>query len=283
MFGISESRSNPRGVYAGLVQLGVTERTEKAWQASQHNVLGLLEAHLASHDFTLGGRPALGDFGLMGPLYAHLYRDAVSGFALRTHFPLVCEWVERTNGEGALNARSYGQKLYSLDSDGGLVGRPATSDDGEWLADDAIPDTLVPLVGVFFDEMWPVLRSSMAVLSDFIASDAHEPGGELPGKTFTVTPGFEAVQTGEGPLTHSFEIGSVRERRMVIPYQVWMLQRLADVLEAGCRTGAGRSAIESFLGRVEGGTALLELDDHLAGCRVRKVGGRIFSDEGAAR
>ena len=132
-FGISSSRTQPRGVYAGLVQLGATERTELAWQASQHRLLGLLEAHFGVHDFALGGRPSLGDFGLMGPLYAHLYRDAVSGFALRTHFPLVCEWVERTNGEGALNARTYDQKLYSLGPDGALVGRPANSDDADWL------------------------------------------------------------------------------------------------------------------------------------------------------
>jgi glutathione S-transferase len=99
-FGISESRSNPRGVYAGLVHLGCNEVTEMAWQASQHRVLGLLETHFGVHDYALGGRPSLADFGLLGPLYAHLFRDAVPGFALRVYFPLVAEWVERTNGEG---------------------------------------------------------------------------------------------------------------------------------------------------------------------------------------
>ncbi len=143
-FGISHSRTDPIGVYGGLVHLGVTEKTEMAWQASQHRILGLLEAHFSVHDYVLGGRPSLGDFALMGPLYAHLYRDAVSGFALRTHFPLVCEWVERTNGEGALNARTYDQKLYSLGPDGALVGRPANSDGADWLPDDTIPETCSP-------------------------------------------------------------------------------------------------------------------------------------------
>jgi glutathione S-transferase len=104
-FGISTSRSDPKGVYAGLVQLGCDATTESAWQESQHHLLGLLETHFSRHDYVLGGRPSLADYGLLGPLYAHLYRDAVSGFALRTHFPIVSEWVERTNGEGALNAR----------------------------------------------------------------------------------------------------------------------------------------------------------------------------------
>ena len=276
-FGISHARTDPRGVYAGLVHLGVTEETEHAWQASQHRILEMLEAHFARHDFVLGGRPSLGDFGLMGPLYAHLYRDAVSGFALRTHFPLVCEWVERTNGEGALNARSYGQRLYSLGEGGALVGRPATSDGGEWLSDDRIPDTLLPVLGVFFEEMWPVLRSTLDVLRAFIASDEHEAGTELPGKTFTATPGFEVHQTGQGALTHEFEIGGVRARRMVVPYQVWMLQRLADALRECADTADGRAAVESLCKPFERGPDLLELDSLLAGCRVRKEGGRLYS------
>jgi glutathione S-transferase len=88
-FGIHEPEQEPRGVYAGLVALGVTPRTEAAWQASNDRTLARLEAHFARHDFVLGGLPSLGDFALLGPLYAHLYRDAVSGFELRTRFPLV--------------------------------------------------------------------------------------------------------------------------------------------------------------------------------------------------
>jgi hypothetical protein len=277
VFGISESRTNPRAVYAGLVHLGVTLETEGAWQASQHRILGLLETHFGVHDFALGGRPSLADFGLMGPLYAHLYRDAVSGFALRTHFPLVSEWVERTNGEGALNARTYDQKLYSLGPDGELVGRPATSDGGAWLPDDVVPETLLPVIGVFFEEMWPVLKSSMDVLRAFIAGGAHEPGGELPGKTFIATPKFAEHQTGEGALTHAFEIGGIQSRRMVVPYQVWMLQRLADALRECTATADGRAAVEALLVPFEGGTDLLALDSLLDGCRVRKEGGRLYS------
>jgi glutathione S-transferase len=276
-FGISDTRNNPKGVYAGLVQLGVDERTEKAWQASQHRLLGRLEAHFSQHDYLLGGTPSLADFGLLGPLYAHLYRDAVSGFALRTHFPLVCEWVERTNGEGALNARMVGQKIYSLDERGNLVGRTATSDAGQWLPDDEIPETLLPILEVFFEEMWPVLESSAAVLTRYIESDLHKPGGELPGKTFTATPGFEALQTGDGPLTHSFAIGDVTGRRMVIPYQIWMLQRIEPVLARAAATASGRESVESLVDRFPRGSELLRLGDLLKGCRVRKEGALLYS------
>ena len=276
-FGISHSRNDPAGVYAGLVHLGCDERTEHAWQASQHRVLEALEVHFGAHDYVLGGRPSLGDFGLLGPLYAHLYRDAMPGFFLRTHFPLVAEWVERTNGEGALNARQYGQKLYGLDEAGALVPRPANSDGAEWLAEDAVPETLAPLLDVFFQEMWPVLRESIERLRAFVASADHTLGDELPGKTFTATPGFVDLQTGNGPLTQSFEIGGVASRRMVVPYQIWMLGRIADAMAPCLAETASRDALEAWLSGFEGGTDLLGLDDWLEGARVEKRDARLHS------
>ena len=276
-FGIHEPEKEPRGVYAGLVALGATKRTQAAWQASNDRTLARLEAHFAKHDFVLGGLPSLADFALLGPLYAHLYRDAVSGFALRTRFPLVAEWVERTNHTGDLNARSYGQKLYSLGPQGELVPRPATSDGGAWLPEDAISPTLLPVLAVFFDEMWPVLETSLATLRAYLASGRYASGGELPGKTFTPTPGFEALQTGDGPLTHEFTIGGVHERRMVTAIHAWMLQRIEGELRACCATPSGRAAIESLLAELPNGRALLGLGKRLEGARVRKQGGRIFS------
>ena len=192
----------------------------------------------------------------------------------------MAEWVERTNGEGALNARTYGQRLYSLDAEGSLIGRVANTDAGEWLGDDAVPETLLPLLEVFFDEMWPVLADATATLHAYIASDAHPTGGELPGKTFTATPGFEALQTGEGALTHAFEIGGIRSRRMVVPYQIWMLQRLAAALERSVVSSAGRDAVGSMLAGFPRGSELEEVDRMLDGCRVRKEGALLFSCRG---
>ena len=57
--------------------------------------LGQLDAHFARHAFLLGGRPTLGDFGLMGPLYAHISRDPYPGRLLRAKAPHVVQWLER--------------------------------------------------------------------------------------------------------------------------------------------------------------------------------------------
>ena len=150
--------------------------------------------------------------------------------------------MERTNGESALNARSYDQKLYALDAAGELVARPANRHGAAWLPDDEIPESLDAVVALFFEEMWPVLADAAAVLTRFIESEHHERGAELPGKTFTATPGFEAHQTGDGALTHAFRIGGVPARRMVVPYQIWMLQRV-EALIARCVADASGTRI----------------------------------------
>ncbi|NRA02321.1 MAG: glutathione S-transferase C-terminal domain-containing protein [Myxococcales bacterium] len=278
VFGIKDPDNARIGVYAGIRDLGVHAGTRAAWEASHARLMEQLEAHFDQHDFLLGGRPSLGDFGLLGPLYAHLFRDAVPGFTLRTRYPLVAEWVERTNGTNALNARSYNQKLYDVDETGQLVAKCATSHAGEWLPDDAIPETLAPVLGVFFEEMWPVLASSMEVLAHYMESDACKKGAELPGKTFAATPGFEALQSDGGALTHEFRIGEVRDRRMVLPYQVWMLQRLSDALQACRATAEGEARVSELLDRFERGPELLELPKRLERCRVKKVQSRIFAD-----
>ena len=75
-------------------------------------------------------------------------------------------------------------------------------------------------------------------------------------------------------------IGDATGRRMVIPVQIWMLERVERVLRACTADAQGRAAIESLLGSFEGGRELLELGTLLAGCRIRKEGGRLFSVAG---
>ncbi len=225
----------------------------------------------------LGGRPRSPTSAARSALRASLPRRRRRASTLRTRFPLVSEWVERTNHEGALNARTFGQKLYSLAPDGALVGRSASSDGGDWLADDEIPETLDAIVAVLFEEMWPALVGARDALRSFIASDAHAPGGELPGKTFFATPGFEALQTGHGPLTHAFEIGGIAARRMVVPYQFWMLDRIERAIRPSLAAPAARFALEAWLARFRDGEALLDLAGFLAGCRVRKDAARLYS------
>ena len=171
-----------------------------------------------------------------------------------------------------MNARRFGQKLYSVGDDGELIGREAMSDDGAWLPDDEVPATLIPILQIFFEQMWPFLTSSISALSAFIASDKHEIGNELPRKSFTATPGFEEYQTGEGLLTVPFEMGGAAARRMVVPTQIWMLQRMSAAMAA-----ADQAELADWLKQFSRGEEILTLDEMMADCRIDKQGGRLLS------
>jgi hypothetical protein len=64
---------------------------------------------------------------------------------------------------------------------------------------------------------------------------------------------------------------------MVTPYHVWMLQRLAAVADAATASAEGRTSVTEWLGGFSRGHELLELNERLRGCRVRKEGARLFS------
>lgn len=91
-----------------------------------------LDAHFAQHKFLFGDRPSLGDYGLIGPLYAHIGRDPLSKRDLIDPRPNLAAWI----------ARMY---------------QPESSAGGEFFADDRIPETLLPALRSIIDEMLPFL------------------------------------------------------------------------------------------------------------------------------
>jgi glutathione S-transferase len=260
------------GPYAGLIQLGVTEDTQQAWTESMHRMLAILETHLGHHDYILGGAPTLADFALLGPLYPHVYKDPVPGFMIRTQYPLVSEWIERANGSQEAGYKSYKEPQYKLE-DGALVPEAA----GKTLSDDEIPDTLLPLVEVFFDEMWPMLKNNIAAVEAYIQSDACKDNTSLPHKSFYSPVEFKSLQSGGGPLTLEFEIGGVKEKRMASPYQVWMLQRIEKAIANDVNQSASNTELMKFLGAFPGGQELLALKDRLARCPIEKKFEQLFA------
>ena len=175
---------------------------------------------------------------------------------MRTEFPLVCEWIERANGSDEASARSYRQTYYKLEN-GELVGRPAARNGGELLADDQIPESLLPFLSVFFDEMWPALKTSIKTLAAYLADEGTDKTAPLPGKSFYSPPEFSDLQSKGGALSYAFEIGGVREEKMVSPYQIWMLQRMESAMSRAVNGEKQRADLADFLSGFEDGSALL--------------------------
>jgi glutathione S-transferase len=197
--------------FAGFLPvLGITTNTHVAIENWYENdFLLVLDRHLDTHEFLLGSAPTIGDFGLMGPLYAHLYRDPAPGRIMRKVAPHVAAWVERMNA--------------------------AQHCDGRQLSNDEVPATLTPIFRRMFDEHWPVLVDTALRLDQWAREND---GPAVPRKI----------------AEHEFTIGDVTETRAVLPYSVWMMQRVLDCYHA--MSEADRQQADLFLRDAGGYDAL---------------------------
>jgi glutathione S-transferase len=123
-----------------LPVLGVTAATAPAIEAHLRELLAALSEHFEAQPFLLGEQMSLADCALLGPMYAHLYLDAVPGRLLRETARPVCGWIERMNAP-----------------------RPVT---GPWTARDALAPTLRPVLELIGRDAVPIHRDDLeAVLA----------------------------------------------------------------------------------------------------------------------
>jgi alpha-beta hydrolase superfamily lysophospholipase/glutathione S-transferase len=200
---IGEKTSKPfRG---SIPMLGVNESTVAAIEAEWHKLMVQLEAHFAEHPFLLGSRPSIADFGFMGPLYAHLGRDPVPRALMEAKAPRVYDWVCRMNA-------------------------PASSP-GEFLPDDQVAETLIPILETLCRDFLPDVVGVIAQNAAFMASN---PGEKIPRYLGM----------------HRFRTGDAESERVVHSYSQWMFQRAFDHYQ-----GLGeedRVAVDALLERIGG-------------------------------
>lgn len=178
---IGQKTSEP---FAGaLPRLGVTQEAIPAIEKSYMDLLAELDRHFAQHHFLLGSQPCMGDFGLIGPLYAHLYRDPYSGRIMEEHAPNVVAWIKRM-----------------------IKPTPLT---GEFLANDEVPETLLPILQRMLNEQGPVIKSTINQIGNWANENTEN-----------------AIERVIGKL--KFTIGDAEATRLTFPYMQWMWQRGYD-------------------------------------------------------
>jgi len=191
--------------------LGVNKDTIPGVEATYLRFIELFNEHLKSHRYLLGNSPCVGDFALMGPLYAHLYRDPVPGKLMKLRAPHVAEWVERMN----LTTYPGFEKPHTVDTTGTVH---TTEQKQGWLADDEIPSTLIPLLEMWFREHLPMLEQTVATFRRFVASTSGQ-----------------AILEKELPRSlgmSSFTIGGYEGKRACVTFDIWKLQRLLDTISS---------------------------------------------------
>jgi glutathione S-transferase len=192
--------------------MGRSRANIDAIEKSYESFLDDFNRHLEDHEYLLGSRASIGDFGLIGPLYAHLYRDPYPGEMMRERAPNVAKWVLRM--------------------------QQPTSFDGDFLADDQVPETLLPLLKRMFAEQLPVLVDTMRRV----------------GKWAEEHPGAEGIPRFIGK--HEFEIGGVTATRYVMPFSQWMFQRPLGFYQS--LTAEEKARIDPFLSELGGLEGLKE-------------------------
>jgi len=189
-----------------LPVLGIAPDSVAAVEHAYEAFLAAFEAHLEHHDFLFGSRPSIGDYGFLGPLYAHLLRDPASGEIMERLAPRVADWARRTHA-------------------------PQHALTGDFLADDEIPPTLMPILEMFAAQQLPVLLDTAAALAEW--SEANPDAVEVPRML-----GFNKAMIGHGD-------NRVETDRGIFPYPLWMLQRVTDHLAS--LEGEARESADEML------------------------------------
>lgn len=183
---------------------GVSPETAPTIEASYEAFLALLDTHFARHPYLLGGRPTIGDYGLIAPLYPHLARDPYPATMMKTRFYWVWRWVERMNASRAL--------LDGLSADEQLI------------PDDSVPETLRALLRYIADDFLPELVAHVAHANRWIDDhpDLQTGTNGLP------DPGTRAIGMA------SFDWRGHMISTAVMPYRFYLLQRVqAAIADAG--------------------------------------------------
>ena len=143
-----------------LPALGITPQTigviEQAWE----ECLQILNTHFTNCPYLLGGAPTIADCGLMTMVWAHLSRDPVPAYLMRTRAPMVARWAERM--------------VKTETFDGGF---PDTDDS---LGDDNLPSTLIPFLNYLFSRIAPETTASIDAFNRMVTQKPDlQPGDYL--------------------------------------------------------------------------------------------------------
>mgnify|MGYP001182899502 FL=1 len=179
---------------------GVSKDTKEVVETLYLELLDALNNHFKFAPYLFGGRPCIGDFGLIAPLYGHLGRDPYPAQVMKKRAPRVYRWVER------MNRADQDAPEYSDFRTG-------------FFDDDEIPDTLLTVLRILSQDFIPETRESAKFLNNWLSETQPKKGSPA------------IFSLGLSPGTIDFQARGITITAIVVPYRHFQLQRLHRIYD----------------------------------------------------
>ncbi|MEO1305126.1 MAG: glutathione S-transferase N-terminal domain-containing protein [Pseudomonadota bacterium] len=190
--------------------MGVTAQSQAVIQTHYGDVMQALDRHFAAFPYLLGGRPSIGDFGMIAPLYGHLGRDPKPLSMMTQTAVHLFRWVERMNRpEPDISEFDDSSEAY--------------------LAGDTIPETLINALSVLAEDFLPETLAAAETINAWLAETNPVPG----------TPIERVVGTAQ------FKLRGVDISAIAQPYRFYLLKRVQDAYAA--LGSSDQSAVDDLL------------------------------------
>ncbi len=189
---------------------GVTPDTIPVIEALYLDLLHVFDRHFRKYGYLLGGRPCVGDFGLMIPFFGHLGRDPKSVGLMHEHGMALFRFTERMNRLAA--------DLLEYENQ-----------DETYLAGDEIPDTLVDVMRAIAEDFVPETLAAADAINAWLAENDAAPGSNCP----------------RGAGMAEFEVRGTKISAMAQPYRFYLLKRAQD--EYASMGPEDRNAMDAIL------------------------------------
>lgn len=188
---------------AYLPPLGITPESIPGIEGAYLKLLAAMNEHYKAYPYILGSKPSRADYGLMGPLFAHLGRDPYPARIMLQKATLVYRWTERMNASETTSPEF-----------------PDTSP--AWVDTDTLPDSLVGVLKRVSAEYVPELTQTAKAFEAWVAAHPDAAAGS------PVSP--KADQPSFGPIEYQLEGCPVRQHSA--GHTMWMHQRMMDAYAA---------------------------------------------------
>lgn len=153
-----------------------------------------LDVHFSQQPYLLGGKPSIGDFGLMAPMYAHLGRDPKPLQLMQAKAIHVFRWVERMN---------------RVDADMGEFNETFNE---HYLQKDEISQSLIDLLKHIAIDFVPETLAAEKSINEWLASEKPESG--------------TAISRGTGFA--NFKLRGQTINALAQPYRFFLLKRVQE-------------------------------------------------------